>query len=117
MYVLLCHPRITNFFFFFYLAETTLGVYAVRVLLAMSADVPLALADEARGVGEASVLLLRLGAHPQRVRGGAAVETDACGSLDKHPPTHTHTQGREASEACVRLPQSCQGTRRVKNAG
>lgn len=64
-----------------HLAKAALGVHAVRVLLAVRADVSLRLADEARGVGQASVLLLRSGAHPQRVLGGSAVEADARSSL------------------------------------
>lgn len=47
-----------------HLAETTLGINPVRVLLAVRADVPLPLAHEARGVGEAPVLLLGLWACP-----------------------------------------------------
>lgn len=59
------------------LAEAPLGVDAVGVQLAVRADVPLLLADEASGVREGPVLVLRLRAHPERVLRRAAVETDA----------------------------------------
>ena len=42
----------------------------------MRADVPLLLAHEASGVGESSVLVFRLGAHPKCVFQRAAVEAD-----------------------------------------
>ena len=73
-----------------HLAESTLRVNPVRVLLAVRADVPLPLADEAHGVGQAPVLLLGLRAHPQRVLGGPAVEADTRGRLvDKNTPQDT----------------------------
>lgn len=77
-----------------HLAETTLGVNPVRVLLAVGADVPLPLADEARGVGEAPVPLLGLWTHPQRMIGGAAVEADARGRLIDEKPRSIPRQKR-----------------------
>lgn len=47
-----------------YLARTALGIDAVRILLAVSTDVPLLLTNKASGVGEAAVLLLWLCAGP-----------------------------------------------------
>lgn len=76
-----------------HLAEAALGVHAVRVLLAVRADVSLPLANEARGVGQAPVLLFRSGARPQRVLGGPAVEADARRSLvcQRHETTREET--------------------------
>lgn len=59
------------------LAEAAPGIDAVGVLLAVRADVPLLLADEARRVRKTAIVSLRLGTRPEGVLGGAAVETDA----------------------------------------
>ncbi len=81
-----------------YLAEATLGIHAVRVLLAVRADVPLPLADEARGVGEAPVLLPGLGARPQRMLGRPAVEADARGRLSDRTAQRSTAQCKGGSE-------------------
>lgn len=57
----------------------------------------LALADEARGVGEAPVPLLRLRAHPERMLGGATVEADARGGLSS-PQASFNRQHAHKSE-------------------
>lgn len=63
------------------LAKATLGIYAVGVLLALSTDVSIAFANEARRVRQASVRLLWLRADPEGVLVGATVEANAGAGL------------------------------------
>lgn len=62
---------------------------AVGVLLAVGAYVPLLFADEARRVRKVAVVSLRLGARPEGVLRGAAVETDARALLTRERATKT----------------------------